>query len=739
MKRKYRGILATGATLNEAKSNFKDLVFGKGASVLVDEQGGNAFVAKASAADAMFNPLTGDMDIAARDTLLTSISFVSESSVQDDDTQEAFSAHCTDGCGSHIVASNKALLQFCPLCTASLSSNNGEADGEYGGDGVGGLASETSDDEPEEDSDDPDQLAQLSAEESTSSVVRRRAIRPVRRRLSAVAGEDDGDEVSSDEGTSEDNGSTTSDDSDADTSADRDDVDVSESSEPLVVCASSAEEAVELFRKHKSEDFTSVSGEAVPDSLELELYSCSSAEGCGSVVLSEVHLNICPHCEARLNNPTKSESADYLSATSAAEEDDDGLEGSAASSDDISDDADLPEDDPVDGLGDQTDEGSPQEISESSEDDAGAEGDDTYSDDADDAPEDAAEDEDDDDDDDELESVSAITLPGRRKVSASSEDASSDDSEDGPGKDSSLSITSDDGTPLDSSEDDGEDVQQEDSEIAVMSDKGDSPSDLDVSYSASIGGQPVWTAYVKGKPVAMAHKADCSDENKEMFDTPRFGQAVIATAKITSVSSALDELKFRPLKYSFSASAVIKNAVERGVAKKLESISAEQEEFVDRFKAALATAAIGINRGFFKDDVSPLKEALCSTMRSCGTHAPERLVDRVFSQSHDQFIKQLLARASDILSKPVEVQESLSKAILDVNYQGAATSESSEAGASVSESSELVGGLEHRIGTIGSPVATGVPETKFEVSTSSGATDWQSKSKSVVSGLGRRR
>lgn len=720
MKRKYRGILATGATLNEAKSNFKDLVFGKGASMLVDESGDSAFVAQASVADRLFNPFTGDMDVLSRNSLLESVSFVSEASVADDSTQEAFHAHCADGCGSHIIASNESMLQFCPLCTAALSSDNGEADGEHGGDGFGGLASDEgdgSDDSEDENSDDSDQLAQLDAEESTSSsVVRRRSIRPIRRRLSASAAACSEEEDGSENG--EDDEVVSSDDGNSASDEDTADVDVSESSEPLVIVAQSASEAVELFREHKSADLVSTSSEH--ENVDLELYSCSAEGGCGGVVLSEIPLESCPNCKSHLNQPTKSESAAYIAASSA----DSALDGDASSEDDS---ADLPEDDPIDGLGNGTDEGEPQETSESGEDD-GEDGDEGATDEAADEAEEA--DVGSDDDDDEMESVSAVVLPGRRAVSTSSEDASSDESEDGPGSDTSLNLTSDDGTPLDDS-DDADSAQSEDAEIAVMCDEGDVATDLDVSYSASIGGQPVWTAYIKGRPVAMAHKADCSEDNKAMFDTPRFGQAVIATAKITSVSSALDELKFRPIKFAFSASAAIRSAVERGIAAKMESVSSEQVEFADRFKAALATAAIGINRGFFKDDVSPLKEALCSTMRACGTHAPERLVDRVFAECHDAFIKQIMARAEDILSKPADVQESLSKTILDVGYQPMK-----------SDSSEAESGLSARVGSIGSPIAEASAESqpKPEVSTSAGeGDDWKSMSKSVVSGLGRRR
>ena len=742
MKRKYRGILATGATKAEATSNFRDLVFGKGASMLVDENGGNAFVAKASDAEAMFNPRTGDMDLASRDGLLQNVRFVSQSSVDENSQQEAFHAHCSHGCGSHIIASSESLLKFCPLCTASLSSGNGEEDGEFGGTGFAGLASDdtvsgdgdsddTGSENSEDNSDDADQLAQLDAEESTSSSVVRRSIRRVRRRLSAKASGDEGSDDTADgsddtpasddvvpDVVSDDSADVVSDDAD---SADGEE---SNSSEPLVVVAADASEAVSLFREHKSADLVSTSSE-IPADMDLNFYSCSSAEGCGHVVLAEVPVHECPNCKARLNEPTAVESAEFQAAASDDGEDD---EASATSEDD-SDDS-LPVDDPVDGLGDDTDEGEPQETSEASDDDIGVVSDD-----------DAENSDDDDgteisDDDDAEQSTSAVVLPDRR-MSVSGEDDGevvSDDGDDEESGDTSLGLTSDDGSKLDAGSDDGEEADDnsasDDAEIAVMADATDVVSDLSVSYSASIQGQSAWTAYVKNKPVAMAFRADCSDENKDIFDSQRFGQAVMATATVSGVRAALEELQFRPIRYAFSSSSSIRAAVEAGVAKKMEAISAAQEEFEERFEAALASAAIGINRGFFKDDVSPLKEALCSTMRACGTHAPERMIDRVFSESHDSYLQMLFARAKDIMSKPAEVQESLSKTILDTGYQ-----------AMQSESSERTG-LEPRLENIGSPVAQASDDTKPErpeVSTSAGTGDWKEKSKLVVSGLGRRR
>ena len=230
--------------------------------------------------------------------------------------------------------------------------------------------------------------------------------------------------------------------------------------------------------------------------------------------------------------------------------------------------------------------------------------------------------------------------------------------------------------------------------LALVDDsQPDAAAKLDVSYSSNVAGASAWTAFYEGKPVAMARVADAG-KNADLFDKPAFGQAALSAARQIGVKTVLRDLGFKPLVHSVPVTTSLSKMVEERVAAERESLSATAKQHSERFQAALATAAIGINRGFFKGVANPLKSALCSAMADAGMRNPEALVDSVFSRNFEQFSKIAHAKAEEILQRPPEVQESLASAVLDVCYK--------------SESSSQDGAdLESKLSSIGVSVSSG--------------------------------
>ena len=235
-----------------------------------------------------------------------------------------------------------------------------------------------------------------------------------------------------------------------------------------------------------------------------------------------------------------------------------------------------------------------------------------------------------------------------------------------------------------------------------MDEEGDEESDsaalLDVSYSSAVAGQARWTAFYRGKPIAMASKSSVG-KNADMFDTPTFGHAVLATAKVSGVRKALKELGFETIKHRVSVSNAVRKMVTAKVAERETAIASEQQQFKDRFMAALATAAIGLNRGFYADKKNPIKGSMWSAMSSAGIRNPESLIDSAFKNHSDAYHKTLFAIASDLVSQPAEVQESLSKAIQGMQYQEVSTS-------------SFAGTVEERLEVFGTAVSSATPAVK---------------------------
>jgi len=257
---------------------------------------------------------------------------------------------------------------------------------------------------------------------------------------------------------------------------------------------------------------------------------------------------------------------------------------------------------------------------------------------------------------------------------------------------------------------------------------GDDADKLDLSYSSNVAGKAAWVAFYEGRPVALAREEDAG-KNADVFNTATFGNAVIATAKVGGVKPALAELGFKYVDFPVSVSAEVDKLVAQKVGEREASLSAEQENFKQQFLACLATAAVGLNRGFFADLRNPLKEAMWNALSSAGIHNPEVLIDRAFGAHADDYHRVLFAQASELASKPEEVRNEMAKAVMGTSYQ------------SVSSSADR-SNLEARLAGLGVSVSSDTqepaPAKKQQPAQAPAADDFRSRSQAVLSTLGRR-
>lgn len=420
--------------------------------------------------------------------------------------------------------------------------------------------------------------------------------------------------------------------------------------EPLVVVCSSLAEAASLYAKHSTRSLSS-------GKVDAHYLLCTSSD-CGAHIVGDVHVDKCPSCNSDTEEPSLSgeDMEVEIDPTNVAVEDD---------AEDTSEDTTV-----EDGAEDTSEEQVDLEESESgtckSADDAEPEA----------------------EDDTEAET-----------------DEKSSDTNDIGISDGEETTTGDD-------EESEEDASSESTEINVCDYIPESANadDLDVVYAASVNSNSCWTAFYRGTPVATALKAHAGN-NADMFDSPKFGHVAIAVAKQSGVKQALTELGFKPIRHEVSLSKEISRIVTERTSEA--SAKAEQQvaSHIEAFEAALATALIGMNRGFFQGKANPLKAALCSSLSSTGVRNPEVLVDRVFSANHDSMLREAVALAKEIMAKPAEVQESLSRTIMDMSYQTQSLSNNSSS-------------VEDRLSGMGSSVSSDTEKSKPvqpQVSTSSGA------------------
>lgn len=664
----FQGIVAVGNTDLQAINRYRMLAMGKGAQVLTDSGKTFAFVSNASAdMERVFNPKTGDLDLEESTDILNGLQFEAKAG----DTSKAFHHHCSDGCGIHLVYDSLSFVERCPICTTSISieaqasdedeADEGSADEEMDTDSadVEGDDDMSKEDEVEVDEDEVEDEVESEDESGEDD-------EELEETEDDESGESDDDEEESEDDES----------SDDDEESEDDEEETSVEDEPLVVAASSKEEALRLYSKERS-------GTALASSItSVDYLVCASAGNCGAHVITETVLANCPNpvCGKPLSEPVEAVASD--------------------------DDADEPED---------TDMSLVEDGSEEDADEADAACDVTASADA--TKSDAAK------SDEPKEKVTP-------KAKVTTIEAPAEPALEAPAVQKEVFTEAPKGNAkevLASGEDCAmsDEATSEEVEVDSLEEMDDEASadDMDVSFSASVAGKPLWTAFVKGVPVAIASQADAGS-NADIFTDKRFGMACIASAKIAGPKKILKELGFKGIKSTLKVSNLVGKRVEEGVASAKKELAEEQAVFLERFNAALSTAGIGITRGFFQGEKNPVRESLAGALATAGVRNPEVMVDAAISNSFEPFLKKVFAKAAELMAKPLEVQESFSRSVLEVSYMPSKASASSL--------------IEDRLGNIGSAVASdnAVIEEKSNTVVAS-ANDFDAKLSRVVSGLGR--
>jgi hypothetical protein len=612
----FQGLVAVGRTKDEAIKAFRALAAGNSTVAYMDKDQEFAFVTNSSSnLTELFNPKTGNMDLAAAPSILQSLSFASTSG-----DVEVNYHQCTDGCKSHLVFESADLVKHCVVCSTPILTDDDDDEGDEPTSGSDDEEEDEMDDhdEPDGDEDDLDEEEEEEEEEEDDE---------------STSGSDDDEEEEDEEEEDEeddlDEEEPDDDEDDESTSGSDDDED-----EPLIVVAATLEEARSLFTEQRFQALSS------GDELPVEYLVCSSAE-CGAHILSEEDITECPTCHSALQEPD--------------------LNQASESGDDEEDEEDNDGTGSMDVLGDEEDEDDDLEL--------------------------------DDDEDDMPESS------GDNSISVYLHEANPDFSK----------VTA---------------------------------ADLDLSFSSSIQNKPTWTAYLKGCPVALCTKDDAG-KNADIFETSDFGRGAMAAAKHGPVMEVLEGLGFKPITCHVDLPSHVNKTVARQVATAKSQMEHQHEEFQERLMASLATASIGLTRGFFVDQENPLKAVLCTALKDAGMRQPEVFLDQAFASAADPYHKVLFSKALEIMKEPDHVQESLAKAVLGMRYQ---PTKNGEVTTDVSMSSSV----SDRLSSLGTNtvVTTTSPgdasgkgqqhkQTGFKSESANGSTDFQARVAGIAKHLGR--
>ena len=198
-------------------------------------------------------------------------------------------------------------------------------------------------------------------------------------------------------------------------------------------------------------------------------------------------------------------------------------------------------------------------------------------------------------------------------------------------------------------------------------------ADIQLSFVEASGKQPArWFAYHNGTPIAHASQASMSSAVGEesahaMFNSPRVPRAFAHVAAEKGVGTAIEELGFKSMSMDVDVGSVIQARAQAEADQKVANVTAEVEshceEYQDRMVAALSTAMVGIQRGFWRNEHNPVVQQLVTSLSSAGIANPEPLVAQAFATQGEQLFKSVMSKALELMQKPVEVQNELAASI----------------------------------------------------------------------------
>lgn len=288
-----------------------------------------------------------------------------------------------------------------------------------------------------------------------------------------------------------------------------------------------------------------------------------------------------------------------------------------------------------------------------------------------------------------------------------------------------------------------EEIETDEVETDLMDAVEDDASidDVDVSYSAAVAGAPAWTAYHKGVPFAVATAATIQKDHSSLFGSPRFGQVAIQAAKLGGVKKVLGELGFRGVTAKLRIPKHVETRVAALANDQIAQMASEKAEYAERMQAALATAAIGITRGFFHGKTNPVRDSLALALASAGVRNPEVMLDSAIANSFEEFLRSSLEQANEIMAKPIDVQESLSTTVMQFGYKP------QSAGLTAVASSANAGEhIENRLTNFGTAVASSTVDNTQQIIANTetavaaaGSDDFDAKMQRALGSLGRNR
>ena len=182
-------------------------------------------------------------------------------------------------------------------------------------------------------------------------------------------------------------------------------------------------------------------------------------------------------------------------------------------------------------------------------------------------------------------------------------------------------------------------------------------------------------AFVGDICVARLNNSD-DYEHRDVFGHPSFMRSLANSAEANGTTVTLKDFDFSIPEVQVTEETVqAMSQLESTLAKVEAKALATANESI---RQCISIAAVGLNKGFWKDKPHVLKAHLYEEMRAAGVRNPSSLIDRVFAKYSDDHHRTLFEIAFDLAEKTPDTRNSLAEAVGTVNYLKAEAEDTTE-------------------------------------------------------------
>lgn len=214
-------------------------------------------------------------------------------------------------------------------------------------------------------------------------------------------------------------------------------------------------------------------------------------------------------------------------------------------------------------------------------------------------------------------------------------------------------------------------------------------SSADVAYHLvmSSATTPVWFLFADHTPVGFSDKNKVTANLKKIYEQPAFGKNFAVSAATGLTAQVIKDFGITPSVVEFKTDKVTAQAVTAAVEMKTKELDTKISQVKASFEQAVGIAAVGVNKGLFADSRNTLRDAFVTTLSSINVNHPERLVDSIFQQHGQDFLKVVIAKAMELQTKSPEALNEVAQLVQSAPATGHQSSPSAQVTAELARGS----------------------------------------------------